>query len=362
MTSSQPDAGTGGGGRGQGDGERSGCPGREKTGDRGRDRAGAPRWIAGVDIGGTNLRVGLVPLEGGPPGVIRRERTRAGQGPAHVAAKVADMLRSAVGEVGRGGVAGIGVGCPGPVDRGAGMVLETPNLGWRHVPLRDLVADATGLPVTLENDANCAAYGEWWQGAGRGAERLIGLTLGTGIGGGIVLGGEIYHGASDAAGEVGHMSVDFDGRLCACGSRGCVEAYASGPGIAARAVEGLADAADSSLAGIARTDGVRVTARMVCEAAGGGDGYARRVLAETGRILAVAVANLVNLFNPDVIVVAGGVTAAGDHLFRPLRDEVRRRAFPSALGACRVVPAALPGTAGVIGAAGVFKGAVYGGV
>ena len=321
-----------------------------------------PRWIAGVDIGGTNLRVGLVPFDGGAPGVVRQERTIPERGPAHVVARIVDMLRSAVGEVGWGTVAGVGVGCPGPVDRGAGVVLETPNLGWRNVPLRDLIAEATGLPVTLDNDANCAAYGEWWQGAGRGAERLIGLTLGTGIGGGIVLGGEIYHGASDAAGEVGHMSVDFDGRLCACGSRGCVEAYASGPGIAARAVEGLGGAADSGLAEIARNGSGRVTARRVCEEAAVGDAYAMRILAETGRILAVAVANLINLFNPDVIVVAGGVTAAGDHLFGPLRDEVRRRAFPSAIGACRVVPAQLPDTAGMIGAAGVFKGVVSGGV
>ena len=328
--------------------------------NRGGRTTAAPRWIAGVDIGGTNLRVGLVPFEGGTPAVVRRERTPSGKGAAHVVARVADMLRSAMEEVGRGAVAGIGVGCPGPLDRGAGVVLETPNLGWRNVPLRDMVAEATALPVTLDNDANCAAYGEWWRGAGRGAERLVGLTLGTGIGGGIVLGGEIYHGASDAAGEVGHMSVDFEGRLCACGSRGCVEAYASGPGIAARAVEGLAEGVDSRLAAVARNGSGRVTARLVCEAAAAGDSYARRILTETARILAVAVANLINLFNPDVIVVAGGVTAAGDHLFGPLRDEVRNRAFDSAVAACRIVPAQLPDTAGVIGAAGVFKRAAYG--
>lgn len=347
-------------------GARSGDPGGAPrgggSGDRGRGPAARPRWIAGVDIGGTNLRVGLVPFDGGEPDAVRRERTLPGRGPAHVVARVADMLHGAVGEAGRGAVAGVGVGCPGPVDRGAGIVLETPNLGWQDVPLLDLVAEATGLPVTLDNDANCAAYGEWWQGAGRGAERLIGLTLGTGIGGGIVLGGEIYHGASDAAGEVGHMSVHFEGRLCACGSRGCVEAYASGPGIAARAVEGLEGAADSSLAMIERNGSGRLTARLVFEAAAAGDGYAAEILTETARILAVAVANLINLFNPEVIVIAGGVTAAGEHLFGPLRDEVRRRAFPSAVGACRIVQAELPGTAGLIGAAGVFKRAKYGGV
>ena len=350
----RPPEGIGGGG--------SGDRGGEKAGDSGRERVGAPRWIAGVDIGGTNLRVGLVPFEGGAPRVVRQERTLSERGPADVVARVADMLRSAVGEAGRGAAAGIGVGCPGPLDRNAGVVLETPNLGWRKVPLRDMVAEATGLPVTLENDANCAAYGEWWWGAGRGAERLIGLTLGTGIGGGIVLGGEIYHGASDAAGEVGHMSVDYNGRLCACGSRGCVEAYASGPGIAARAAEGLAEGADSRLAAIARNGRGRITARLVCEAAEAGDVYASRILTETACILAVAVSNLINLFNPDVIVIAGGVTAAGDRLLGPLRDEVGRRAFASAVAACRIVPAQLPDTAGIIGAAGVFKRAAYGDV
>lgn len=334
--------------------------GDDGSANPGVKRTGAPRWIAGVDIGGTNLRVGLVPFEGGAPAVVRQERTLPEKGAADVVARVADMLRSAMEEVGRGAVAGIGVGCPGPLDRPAGVVLETPNLGWRSVPLRDMVAEATALPVTLDNDANCAAYGEWWRGAGRGAERLIGLTLGTGIGGGIILGGEIYRGASDAAGEVGHMSVDFEGRLCACGSRGCVEAYASGPGIAARAVEGLAGGVDSRLAAIARNGRGRVTSRLVCEAAVAGDSYARGILTETARILAVAVANLINLFNPDVIVVAGGVTAAGDHLFGPLGDEVRNRAFTSAVNVCRIVPAQLPGTAGVIGAAGVFKRAAYG--
>ena len=353
MKSSELDAGSGDGGSGDRDGERSGYPGR--------DGSGAPRWIAGVDIGGTNVRVGLVPFEGGMPGVVRQERTVPERGPAHVVTRVGDMLQSAVGEVGQGVVAGIGVGCPGPLDREAGVVLETPNLGWRNVPLRGLIAEATGLPVTLDNDANCAAYGEWWLGAGRGAERLIGLTLGTGIGGGIVMGGEIYHGASDAAGEVGHMSVDYNGRVCACGSRGCVEAYASGPGIAARAVEGLGEGAESRITAIVANGGGRVTARLVCEAAAAGDAYATRILTETARILAVAVANLINLLNPDIIVVAGGVTAAGDHLFGPLREEVRRRAFPSAVAACRIVPAQLPGTAGMIGAAGIFKRAAYAG-
>ena len=272
------------------------------------------------------------------------------------------MIRESMAGVGAEGVMGVGIGAPGPLDRNSGVVLETPNLGWRNVPIRDMVASELGLPAVLDNDANCAAFAEWWLGAGRGADRLIGLTLGTGIGGGVILGGEVYHGASDAAGEVGHMSVAFDGRLCACGSRGCVEAYASGPAIAARAAEGIARGANSTLSALAEGDPVGITAETVCEAAAAGDRYAIHVLTETARILGVALANLIHLFNPEVIVIGGGVAAAGESLFKPLRAEAERRAFCSATAVCRIVPADFPGTGGVIGAAGIFKRAVHGSV
>ena len=321
-----------------------------------------PVWIAGVDIGGTNLRVGMVPARGAPPAAVVSEPTGPHQDPADIVNRIVSMVRGSIAEVGPDRVAGVGIGAPGPLDRRSGTVLETPNLGWRNVPLRDMVSRELGLPAVLDNDANCAAFGEWWLGAGRGSDRLIGLTLGTGIGGGVILGGEVYHGASDAAGEVGHMCVDFDGRLCACGSRGCVEAYASGPAIAARAVEGIANGARSILAAHARSDPDAVTAEAVCNAAAAGDDYAARILDEAARILAAAVANLVNLLNPDVIVIGGGVAAAGDLLFGPLRDEVHRRTFRSARDACRIVPAGLPATAGIIGAAGLFKRASRGSV
>ena len=318
-----------------------------------------PSWIAGVDIGGTNLRVGMVPFAGGMPVAVMNEPTRAEEGSQQVVRRIVEMAHSSMDAVG-GGVAGVGIGVPGPLDRERGVVIEAPNLGWRSLPLRDLVAAGTRLPVALDNDANCAAYAEWWLWAGRRVERLVGLTLGTGIGGGVVLGGEIYHGASGAAGEVGHMSVHFAGRRCTCGSRGCVEAYASGSGIGARALEGIGGAPDSTLAALAARDPRLVTAEAVCDAAAAGDAHAGRLLEETARILAVAVANLVHLFNPDVIVIGGGVAAAGDRLFSPLRAEVRRRTFRSAMQVCRIVAAELPDTAGMIGAAAVLRQALHG--
>lgn len=325
------------------------------------ERRARRRWIAGVDIGGTNLRVGLVPFAGGRPIAVTSAPTLSERGPDAVVADVVCMLRAAVAEVDRANVAGVGVGAPGPLDRTRGVVLETPNLAWREVPLAEMVERGIGLPVVLDNDANCFALGEWWLGAGRGADRLVGLTLGTGIGGGIVLDGEVYRGASDAAAEVGHMSVDYAGRSCACGSRGCVEAYASGSAIAARAAEGIAGGADSTLAAVA-DDPVGITAEAVCQAAAAGDRHAVLLLDETARILGVAIANLIHLFNPDVIVIGGGVATAGELLFTPLRAEVKRRAFRSATRACRIVPAELSATAGLIGAAGVFKQTVHGNV
>lgn len=323
--------------------------------------AGGTRWIVGVDIGGTNLRVGRVPVEGGaPPVAVRRRSTRPASGSGQVLERIVAMIRESVAEAGRDNIAGIGLGAPGPLDPESGVVAETPNLGWRDYPLRDLVAEACGLPATLDNDANCFTYGEWWMGAGRGCRRLVGITLGTGIGGGIVIDGEILHGASGGAGEVGHMSVDVRGRRCACGSRGCVEAYASGPAIAARAVQAIPAGSDCILASLVDGDLDAVTAEIVSEAAAAGDRHAGEVLRDTAGILATAVANVIHLVNPEAVVIGGGVANAGERLLGPLRREVGRRVFSAHMRVCRILRGELGETAGVIGAAGVFRRARHG--
>jgi glucokinase len=254
----------------------------------------------------------------------------------------------------------VGIGSPGPLDRQTGVVINTPNLGWRNFPLRDLVSNGVGLPSALDNDANCATYGEWWLGAGREVDTLVGLTHGTGIGGGIVLNGEIYHGISDVAGEIGHMTIDSTGRRCKCGNYGCLEAYASGPAIALRAVEGIESGVDTVLTEMVGGKLDQITAATVYEAAVGGDPYAEEVVKDTAKFLGAGVANIINILNPEMVVIAGGVTRAGEHLFAPLRAEVRLRAFRSAEERCRIVPAELLGTAGVVGAAAMFKRATYG--
>ena len=257
----------------------------------------------------------------------------------------------------------MGIGAPGPLNRKEGILLEAPNLGWRDFPLRDLISQGLRLPATLDNDANCATFGEWWMGAGRGSRILVGLTLGTGIGGGLVLDGEVHHGASDAAGEFGHMTIDSTGRKCKCGNYGCLEAYASGPNIAATGGRGdRSRGRIHSRRSLVDGDLDKITAATVYEGVVLGDAYSREVMKETAKFLGVGIANLVNALNPDAVVIAGGVTRAGEHLFVPLRKEVRRRAFRSAVEACRIVPAALPETAGVIGAAGIFKKATFGSI
>ncbi len=318
------------------------------------------RWVVGLDIGGTNVRVGLVPAQGGRPVALAHRSTPALGGQdvvvGELAAVVEEVIETGLGAAGDpdGEVLGLGIGSPGPLDLERGIVLDAFNLGWKDFPLRDALGEAVGLPVILDNDANCATWGEYWQGAGRGARSLVGVTLGTGIGGGVILEGTLVHGASASAGELGHMSIDFHGRRCKCGNYGCLEAYASGPNIAARAREGLEAGAESVLTSLVEGDLTRLTAATVYEAILEGDAYAGEVMLETAKILGAGVANIVNVLNPHVVVIVGGVTSAGHYLFNPLRAEVRRRAFKSAEQACRIVPGELPQTAGVIGAAGLF--------
>ncbi|HEX9703943.1 MAG TPA: ROK family protein [Gemmatimonadales bacterium] len=318
------------------------------------------RYVVGIDIGGTNLVVGTVPEDGSEIIGLVSEPTLPEQGADAVLGRIVKLARASMAQAKGKTIAGIGIGAPGPLDTARGIVLLTPNLGWVNLPLRDRLSEALRTPATLDNDANCAVFGEWWRGAARGAKHVLGLTIGTGIGGGIVLNGEIYHGASDVAGEIGHMSIDSMGRRCKCGNYGCLEAYASGPAIAARAVEGIDAGAETALPQYVGADLSRITAQVVYEAAHDGDPYALEVVRDTAKFLGAGVANIINVFNPEVVVICGGVTLAGDKLFVPLRSEVKRRAFRPAVQACRIVPGELQGTAGVYGAAAVFMRKTWG--
>lgn len=320
------------------------------------------RYIVGIDLGGTNIVAGTVSEDGSEIHGVVSEPTRVEGGPDAVVDRIVRLAKASMASVPGKTIAGVGIGSPGPLDTKTGIVLLTPNLGWVNMPLRDRVAAGLGLPAALDNDANCAIYGEWWRGAARGVDYVVGLTIGTGIGGGIVLGGDVYRGASDIAGEVGHMTIDSTGRLCKCGNYGCLEAYASGPAIAARATEGIVAGADSSLPSYVNNDLTKITAQVVYEAAHDGDDFALEVVRDTAKFLGAGIGSLINIFNPQVVVICGGVTLAGDKLFVPLRGEVKRRAFKPAVDVCRILPGELPGTAGVYGAAAVFAKQTWGSV
>jgi glucokinase len=316
------------------------------------------RFVLGIDIGGTNLVVGSVAEDGSTVVATASEPTHSEAGATDVVDRLVALAECAVATTRREApgaeILGVGVGAPGPLDTTRGIVLLTPNLGWVNMPLRQIIHDRLGLPAALDNDANCAVLGEWWVGAARGARHAIGITIGTGIGGGLIMDGRLYHGASDVAGEIGHTTIDTEGRRCKCGNYGCLEAYASGPNIALRAVEELEAGAESVLRALVGGDLGKVTAQTVYQAAADGDELALEVVNDTAKFLGVGIGNLLNVFNPEVVVVCGGVTLAGDHLFEPLRREVARRAFKPAVAACRIVPGELAGTAGVYGAAKVF--------
>jgi len=319
------------------------------------------KYIVGVDLGGTNIVVGAMPEDGSREIAFRSAPTRATEGAESVVERINQLIEdvitvtSAETGVSRDNFLGVGVGAPGPLDREKGLIITAPNLGWKNFPLRDRIQAGTQLRTTLDNDANCATMGEAWTGAAKGARNVIGVTIGTGIGGGIIIDGKLFHGSSDVAGEIGHMTIDSTGRRCGCGNYGCLEAYASGTAIAERAREALAGETDGVLMQMCEGQMPKVTAQMVYKAAKAGDLIAIDVVRETARFLGAGIGALLNVLNPEVVVLAGGVVNAGEALFAPLKAEVRRRAFAPAVEACRIVPGALGASAGVVGAVAAFK-------
>lgn len=300
--------------------------------------------ILGIDIGGTKCAASLGTAEGTI--AARREvRTRAAEGPDAV---ISDLLEAARGLLDESGtalddIAGIGISCGGPLDTRTGVVYSPPNLpGWEAVPLRDRFAEALpGPQVVLENDANATALAEWRWGAGRGAMNLAFLTMGTGIGGGLILDGRLYRGANDLAGEVGHQTILINGPECQCGKRGCLEALASGPAIARLARESLDYGRGRLLVEKAGGKPDQITAQVVIEAAREGDSLALRILEEAGTYMGIGLANLIQIVNPERIVLGTIAVHAGDLILHPIRRAVRDFAWRRSAEVCEVVPAAL---------------------
>lgn len=306
----------------------------------------------GVDLGGTKIAAGLVD-EGG---VVRREvRRETPDGPDAVVDAIGDALDE-LGSEARDRP--IGIGAAGFVDAARRTVLFSPNLRWRDVPLADAVAERTGCAVVLENDANAAAWAESRFGAGTGAASMVLITVGTGIGGGIVLDGSLVRGGFGIAGEFGHLALVPGGRPCGCGQEGCWEQYASGSALtrAAREVVTGGTAAAAALRAACQGDPERLQGGDVQEAAAGGDPAAIALLADTGRWLGAGMAAVTAVLDPGVIVVGGGVVANGDLLLDPARAEFRRR-LPAAehRPVAAIRPARLGPGAGIVGAADLAR-------
>lgn len=310
--------------------------------------------VIGIDLGGTNVKVAAVSREGEVLGKASRP-TDADAGPGGVmdvmSAAARDLLRTA--GVAKDRVSAAGIGAPGPMDWRSGVVFSPPNLpGWENVPLAGEMSNRLGIPCFVDNDANCACYGEFWLGAGREVDSMCLLTLGTGVGGGIVLFGRLLRGPDGTAAEIGHLKVRRDGRLCGCGAKGCLEAYASVTGMVRTAVKGIDAGMDTALKGMCGNDLNALTGKMISDAAEQGDEFARGVITETGIWLGVGCSSLINLLNPEKIVFAGGMIGAGDMLFTPIRDTARSNSFAVPAKRCIIEAAGLGPDAGVIGAAG----------
>jgi glucokinase len=316
------------------------------------------RHALGLDVGGTKLAAGVVDLDG----TVRSRLvipSRVEDGPVAMIARLVGLGRDAVAASGVpwADIPVVGIACGGPLDPVAGIIQSPPGLpGWDEVPLVARVTEALDLPAVVDNDATAGAIAEWWYGAGRerGVRHLVYLTISTGVGGGLILDGQVYRGAAGNAGELGHLTVDIHGRQCGCGRRGCVEAYASGTSIAARAREALSGTEPSILRALET-----VTGRDVAEAAAAGDPLAARIWDETTEILGSAVANILDIFNPELVVLGGGVTRAGRQLLDPVRDLALSLAMAPARNAADVVLAGLGEDLGVVSAAAVaFERAV----
>lgn len=316
----------------------------------------------GVDLGGTNLRIAAV----SPGGEILEKialDTEVKEGRERVIADMTGAIRDLQERMRGARLVGIGIGVPGVINLATGMIRQSPNLpGWNDFPVRDDIERQLKAPVILENDANAAALGEKWVGAGKSAAGLCILTLGTGIGGGIILDGRIWHGQDGMGGELGHMTIDPNGALCGCGNLGCIEAYASATAILRMAHAAIAVGRSPALRKAAEEVG-ELTAEMIYVTAQQGDRVSREIFELVGRSLGVAIANLINIFNLPLYVLAGGVAHGWDAFEAYLMDEVQKRSVVYRATKTRIERSQLGAEAGLLGAAYLpFQSANHAGV
>jgi len=311
-------------------------------------------YFFGMDLGGTNVVIVLMDATGKML-ARRSEPTKVSLGPASLVERTADACKTLLAEckIERSNVKGIGIGSPGPLSRSQGRLIKLGNLpGFDNFPLRPELSRRLAVPAVLDNDANAACWGEFWQGAGKNVRDMVMFTLGTGIGGGIVCDGTLIHGSDDNGAELGHLVIQMGGRLCTCGQHGCVEAYASATGTTARAQELLDAGRDSSLAQVYQNAG-KLTAKDVFDHAQAGDTLALEVVDGTAQALALTSVNMRHVTEPELVVLAGGMINAGDFLLNKVRESFHKQMWALRHESMEIVYATLGENAGAIGAAGL---------
>ncbi len=309
--------------------------------------------VLAIDIGGTKIIAAIISDEGR---LMAREYclTLADEGPQAVINRIFSTIDRLLGlrNIDLSQLHSISIACAGAIDFDRGIVTLSPSLpGWQDIPLRDIVKEKYGVNTFLLNDASAAVLSEHRFGAGRGVNNLIYITVSTGIGSGIMINGQLYSGASGGAGEIGHTTIDVNGPRCSCGNIGCLEMFASGTAMAREAIRRIKAGERSSLIKITKGKIENITAEEVSLAAQGGDSLALEVILQAATYLGVGLVNLVNVFNPEMIIVGGGMSKMGDLLLNPARQVVKERAYPLLAQAVRIVLAELGDNAEVLGAA-----------
>ncbi|WP_078545675.1 ROK family glucokinase [Litchfieldia alkalitelluris] len=311
------------------------------------------KWLVGVDLGGTTIKMAFINQYG--EFIAKWEIDTIKESIVTDIAKAIDAKLEELDQP-KEKLAGIGMGAPGPVNFATGAIYEAVNLGWKNYPLKSHLELETGLPAVIDNDANIAALGEMWKGAGDGSKDLICVTLGTGVGGGIISNGEIIHGVNGAGGEIGHItSVPEGGASCNCGKTGCLETIASATGISRIAVEAMKEYEKDSILKTQYEQTGQMTSKMVFDALAENDELAKQVVDHVAFHLGLALANVANSVNPEKIVVGGGVSKAGEKLINPIREQFNRFVFPRVGEGASIAIAQLGNDAGVIGGAWIAK-------
>jgi glucokinase len=309
----------------------------------------------GIDLGGTNLRAAIADVDTGRVYHQRKCPTLAAEGQDAVIQRMIQLIQELMQASGlpSGEIRGVGIGVPGTPDIDTGVIKFLPNLHgrWLNVPLQAIIQEQVQLPVALINDVRAITLGEWTFGAGRGAETLVCLAIGTGIGGGIVVNGQFHLGIGGTAGEFGHQVVEVDGLPCGCGGKGCLELYASGPAIAAMGVKEVMHGHTTIIGELVNHDLNQVRVETIVQAAKEGDEIARAILRRAGRYLGIAVGNILGVVSPQKVVFGGGVSLAGDLLLAPIVETIRERVHVIPVDQVEFVFAELGIDGGLIGAA-----------